>query len=184
MKGVIFTEFLELVETGFGMEVADHVITRGCPFQTTGFTSVGSYNHRDLISMVSELSQLSNTPASQLVHAFGKHMFTHFLKHYPDAFEHASSTFELLTRVEEVIHVEVKKLNPEAELPSFSFPTVDEGTLEVVYQSTRPFADLAHGLIEACIEHYGESIEVVRRDLEGEPGTHASFVLRQPTPKV
>ncbi len=31
MKGVIFTEFLELVETGFGMETADQVITRGCP---------------------------------------------------------------------------------------------------------------------------------------------------------
>ena len=107
-------------------------------------------------------------------------MFGHFVSHYPEAFEHATSTFELLLRVEEVIHVEVKKLNPDAELPSFSFPAVEEGKLEIVYQSTRPFADLAHGLIEACIEHYQENLVVIRKDLDGEPGTHASFTLGAP----
>ena len=66
MKGIIFTEFLELVETGFGMEVADQVITRGCPFHNAGFTSVGSYDHRDLISMVGELSNLAGTRPSDL----------------------------------------------------------------------------------------------------------------------
>ncbi len=177
MKGVIFTEFLELVETGFGMETADQVITRGCPFQSSGFTSVGSYDHRDLISMVNELSKLSSTPSGQLVHTFGKHMFGKFLANHPAAFERVSSTFELLLSVEEVIHVEVKKLNPEAELPSFSFPEVNEGEMQVVYKSTRPFADLAHGLIEASVEHFGEDIAIARKDLEGEPGTHALFTL-------
>jgi hypothetical protein len=178
MKGVIFTEFLDLVETGFGMEVADQVITRGCPFHKTGFTSVGSYDHRDLISMVSELSKVTDAPVPDLVKGFGKHMFKNFLQNYPDAFERVSSTFEMLLRVEDVIHVEVKKLNPDAELPSFQFPATEEGTLDVIYKSVRPFADLAHGLIEACIEHFGEELSVTRVDLEGEPGTHAIFSLK------
>lgn len=178
MKGMIFTEFLELVETGYGMEVADQVITRGCPFHSGGFTSVGSYDHRDLIAMVGELSKVANTPANVLVYQFGKHMFGKFLEQHPDAFERVSSTFELLLSVEDVIHVEVKKINPEAELPSFSFPATDEGCLDIVYQSTRPLADLAHGLIAASIEHFQESLQVERVDLDGAPNTHAKFSLR------
>ncbi len=177
MRGLIFTEFLELVETGYGMEVADQVITRGCPFHTGGFTSVGAYDHRDLVSMVGELSKVADTPASDLVYKFGKHMFGKFLEDHPEAFERVSSTFELLLRVEDVIHVEVRKLNPEAELPSFKFPATDEGTLDVVYQSSRPFADLAHGLIAASIEHFREPLQIVRTDLEGAPNTHAKFSL-------
>lgn len=178
MKGLIFTEFLELVETGFGMEVADQVITRGCPFHNGGFTSVGTYDHRDLVSMVGELSKVAEIPSKALVYDFGKHMFKKFLNDHPQAFERISSTFEMLLRVEDVIHVEVRKLNPDAELPTFSFPATDEGSLNVVYKSTRPFADLAHGLIAACIEHFQEPLEIIRTDLDGEPNTHAMFSLR------
>ncbi len=183
MKGVIFTEFLELVESDYGMEVADQVITLGCPFHnTTGFTSVGSYDHRNLMAMIDELSRVTNSPVPDLVQGFGKHMFGKFMQGYPEAFERVTSTFEMLLRVEDVIHVEVKKLNPEAELPSFNFPTTDEGSLDVVYKSARPFADLAHGLIEACVEYFGEELSVTRVDLEGEPGTHAMFSLKPRVP--
>jgi Haem-NO-binding len=178
MKGLIFTEFLELVETCFGMEVADQVITKGCPFHTSGFTSVGTYDHRDLLSMVGELSKVADVASRDLVFQFGKRMFGKFLEQHPEAFERVSSTFELLLSVEDVIHVEVRKINPEAELPSFTFPATTEGSLDVVYQSSRPFADLAHGLISASIAHFKESLEIIRTDLEGEPNTHAMFSLR------
>ncbi len=183
MKGVIFTEFLELVESGFGMEVADQVIMRGCPFHQAGFTSVGTYDHRYLSAMVGELSKLTDSPESELVRGFGKRMFGKFLQGYPEAFERVTSTFEMLVRVEDVIHVEVKKLTPDAELPTFRFPATDEGCLDVVYKSSRPFADLALGLIEACIEHFGEDLSVTRVDLDGELGTHAKFSLRPRLPK-
>ncbi len=181
MKGVVFTEFMELVESGFGMQVADNVLTKGCPFQT-GFTSVGTYNHHDLLSMVGELSSETGLPSQALVHAFGKHLFKKFYQGYPDLFAQVSSTFELLNNVENVIHVEVLKLTPEAELPTFRFPPTEQGCLAVEYQSPRPFADLAGGLIEASIEHFGESLSVTRTDLKGPPGTHALFHLRPTCP--
>ncbi len=178
MKGVMFTEFLELVEDQFGMEMADTVITKGCPFHSGGFTAVGSYDYRSLLSMVDQLSQQTGAERAALLRQFGRHMFSKFLESYPDAFDRATSTFDLLLRVEEVIHGEVRKLNPDAELPSFRFPATDEGCFDVEYESTRPFADLAHGLIEACIEHFNESLEISREELEGEPGTHVLFSLR------
>ena len=181
MKGVVFTEFLELVETGFGMQVADNVLTKGCLFHT-GFTSVGTYDHHDLIGMVGQLSTETGMPPKDLVHAFGKHLFQKFYAGYPDSFAGITSTYELLYSVENAIHVEVLKLNPDAELPTFRFPPAEPGCFNLEYQSKRPFADLAGGLIEASIEHYGESLSVSRIDLDGAPGTHALFQLKPQCP--
>ncbi|MFT4982342.1 MAG: hypothetical protein ACI9UR_002213, partial [Bacteroidia bacterium] len=41
MKGIVFTEFLELVEDKFGLEVVNQIID-GCELETDGvYTSVG-----------------------------------------------------------------------------------------------------------------------------------------------
>ena len=180
MKGSVFTEFLELVEQKFGMACADRVVTKGCPFHG-GYTSVGSYDHQQLIDMVVELSKETQVAPNQLVKAFGHHLFERFFQSYPDAFEGATGTFDLLRRVETVIHVEVQKLTPDAELPRFEFPESSPDALQVVYQSQRPFADLAEGMIEACIVHFGEPLKVHRDDLPGPPGTSAKFTLTQRT---
>lgn len=177
MKGVVFTEFLDLVEDGFGMPVADRVLTKTCPIHQ-GFTSVGYYDYHDLLKMVGHLSEETGVEPRTLVHAFGKHMFQSFLTSNPEDFESVSGTFELLKRVEDVIHVEVLKIHADAELPKFSFPPAPENSLRMVYESKRPFADLAAGLIEASIEHFKEALVVERQDLEGEPGTRAEFLIK------
>jgi hypothetical protein len=56
----------------------------------------------------------------------------------------------------------------------------DEMAIE--YRSARPFAYLAHGLIEATIAHYDESITIEHQDLSGGRQDHSRFLLtRQPT---
>ena len=176
MKGVVFTEFLELVESKFGMEVADRVQTKGFP-QDTGFTSVGTYDHQILISLVVELSQETGIPVRDLVLVFGKHLFHSFGRNFPETLEGVTNTFELLRKVEGVIHGEVQKLYPDAELPSFRFPPSPDGHFQMEYISARPFADLAEGLIVASIEHFGDDLKFERTDLDGAPGTHALFYL-------
>ncbi len=178
MKGVIFTEFLELVETGFGMEAADRVITRGCPMHNCGFTSVGTYDYRDLISMVGELSALTNQPPEVLVHAFGKHMFARFSQRLSRAFERSRRPSSCYWRVEEVIHVEVKKINPDAELPSFTFlqPIRIVSTL-----CTNPLAPLQTSLTVSSRQVSNTTVRRSRsdrHDLEGAPGTRARFSIR------
>jgi hypothetical protein len=177
MKGVVFTEFLELVEDKFGLTTVDNVMTKGCPFQR-GFTSVGTYDYRELLSMVEQLSSETGAPAAVLVKTFGNHLFHTFLKSYPEAFLNTQSTEDLLRQVEDVIHIEVRKLYPDAELPTFKFPQANPNEFTVEYQSSRPFADLAEGLIEASIDHFGESFIVRRTDMDGEPGTHCLFHLQ------
>ena len=52
--------------------------------------------------------------------------------------------------------MEVLKLYPDAELPSFRTELLSEHVLQMDYRSDRAMGALAHGLIEACGEHYDE----------------------------
>ena len=178
MKGIVFTELLELVEEKFGYEVVDRMISSANLENDGAFTAIGTYDHNDLLRMVVALSDESGLPVPALVNAFGRHLFKTFSKNYNDKIAGFESSFQLLEKVEGFIHVEVRKLYPDAELPKFVYARPAEDQLEIVYRSTRPFADLCEGLIQQCVEHFGESIDIEREDLSDD-GTAARFLLTQ-----
>lgn len=164
MKGIVFTEFLEMVESQFSIDMAEQIIEMAQAESVGVYTSVGTYDHAELVSLVVSLSQETSTPISDLLNSFGKHLFQKFLQAYPAFFTEARDAFDLLERVDGHIHVEVKKLYPDAELPKFETRRVGANQLEMIYTSSRHFEDLAEGLIDACVEYYTQPI-VVRRSI-------------------
>ena len=125
------------------------------------------------------LGRYPNSPAlavPELVQNYGKHLFQRFQVLYPEFFEGIDSALDLLPLVESYIHVEVRKLYPDAKLPTFDCIRTDDA-LELTYRSERPFADLAEGLIRACAETYHDTLQVQRIDLGDGTGTSARFVL-------
>jgi hypothetical protein len=141
------------------------------------YTTVGTYDHGEILRLVTALSRETKMPVPDLVQTFGHHLFGQFVRGFPRFFEGIASAFDFLHRVEGFIHIEVRKLYPDAELPQFTCERPSPGCLVMAYRSTRPFADLAHGLIRGCIDHFGEAIDVVREDVPGSGGTRARFVL-------
>ncbi len=183
MKGIVFTEFQELVEAKFGLEVYDKLVSSSCPFSGGAYTSVGTYDYKELIQLVSKLSEETGIEFGGLVKAFGQHLFGRLADSFPQFVEGAQSAIELISQIEDHIHVEVKKLYPDAELPKFDFQTLDENKWSLEYNSSRPFADLAEGLIDGAIAFYGDDIEYGREDnANAEPGTSATFLLTQKDP--
>ncbi len=179
MKGIVFTEFLELVESQFGLDVVDEII-EGTDLPSGGaYTAVGTYEYTELLGLVGALSARTATPVSTLVHTFGKHLFGRFVVSYPFIVDHISTTADFIDKVEGLIHVEVRKLYPDARLPTIEFRRVDDHNAHVEYKSDRPFADLAVGLIEACAEHFGEELTINRVDGASAPNQakfHLHFV--------
>lgn len=176
MKGIVFTELIEMVEADLGIEIADKMI-RGAETSNEGaYTAVGTYDHAELIRLVISLSEETGVPVSELVRSFGRYLFTRFHVLYPQFFTGSDSAIDFLPMVETYIHVEVRKLYPDAELPSFDCQSND-GVMRMTYSSKRPFADLAEGLILACVDHFKDNIEVSRVDLGEQDGTNACFVL-------
>ena len=179
MKGVVFTEFLEMVETRFSPEMVEEMLS-GCSLASGGvYTSIGTYEHSELVALVVDLSRRTGTPVPGLVHAFGRHLLHRFTVGFPGFFTSAADTFEFLERVEGYVHIEVRKLYPDAELPSFACRRLDGDTLEMVYRSHRGFSDLACGLIEACAEHYGEVVTIAMDDLSEGTKTQVRFVVHR-----
>jgi hypothetical protein len=179
MKGVVFTEFLEFVEEQMSPEMADRVVERADPASGGAYTGVGTYDYTEMLDLVTALSEETGQPAADLVRTFGEHLFARFSESHPEFFAGIDGAFELLQNVEDYIHVEVRKLYPDAELPTLACEFPRDGQMHMTYRSGRPFADLAEGLIHGCISHFGEPVAVEREDWAAgdEAGTAARFTL-------
>jgi hypothetical protein len=175
MKGVVFTEFLEMVESRFGAARAGQLVDDTAPASGGAYTAVGTYPHQELVAMVVLLAQLENVPVPALLKAFGRYLLGRFVVLYPATTKGYSSTLELVEQIEHTIHKEVRKLYPDAELPRFEVRRTSADALEVVYLSTRHFEDLAEGLIEGCAAHFGEELELRREPV----GDGVRFSLRR-----
>lgn len=178
MKGIVFTEFLEMVEDKFGFDIADKIVSEAVLPSGGVYTAVGTYDHAEMVSLVVNLSRESQLPVSDLLKAFGEHLFGRFVSGYGHFFQGVMSAFDFMAKIEDYIHVEVRKLYPDAELPSFQIKRPDENTLIMVYSSERGLADFAEGLILGCIAHFQESIEIIRENLKDD-NSFARFTLQK-----
>ena len=177
MKGIVFTEFLEMVEDKFSPAVVDKIIEASELSTDGAYTAVGTYHHSELIQLVVHLSEESDVDIPLLIRTFGIYLFGRFVEMYPVFFEENSSCFDFLQLIENHVHVEVKKLYPDAELPTFTTTVIDDKTLEMIYQSKRPFAPLAEGLMQGCINYYKENITIDIVDLSGGKNNHVKYIL-------
>ena len=110
---------------------------------------------------------------------FGQQLFGRFVRIYPRFFDGITSMFEFLENVDGYIHVEVRKLYRDAELPHFTSERLDDRKLTLTYRSTRPFADLAEGLILGCAAHYGDPVAVSREQIHDSTGSGTRFLIER-----
>ncbi len=164
MKGIVFTEFVEMVESVFSPDTMDRVFDRVSLPSGGAYTSVGTYDHSEIVQLAVALSEETNTPVTDLVKAYGEHLFARFTQLYPDYFEGQNDTFAFLHHVENYIHTEVIKLYPDAEIPRFHFQTSSDSELVFDYLSTRHLGDVAEGLLRGCVSHFAENIEITAED--------------------
>ena len=177
MKGVVFTEFIDMVEDTFSLQVADEMIDTAELASGGIYTSVGTYDYQEMVRLVTQLSRITGIEITVLMYKFGEYLLEVFVRGYPRFFEEATNAFDFLKRIDNHIHVEVKKLYPKAELPVFEYEEPSEDVLILRYSSPRGFGALAQGLIQSCVAHYAEDIEIDNNDLSDGQGTNVVFTL-------
>ncbi len=179
MKGMVFSAFIEMVEERFSMDVSDQIIEESQLASGGAYTTIGTYDHGEIIALVGRLSAHSGIPESKLLIAFGEYLFPSLVKRHPFLLHGLDNAFDVMRKVDQYIHVEVRKLYPDAQLPVFNYEQPDENTLVMIYSSKRPFADLAEGMISGCIQYFDEHIAMERVDTGDEPGTSARFTMKK-----
>ena len=144
------------------------------------YTSVGTYDHAELVGLLMKLSEKTDTPPAALPQTFGRHLFDVFLQNYGVFFENITDPFDFLESIEDYIHVEVRKLYSDAELPTFESQRPDDQTIILIYASKRGFSDLAYGLINATCDHWQTPVTIETTELTPENDLHRmQFTIRK-----
>lgn len=176
MKGFIFTHFLEMVEAEHGYDMVDQLLTESELPSGGIYSAVGTYHYREMQILVERLSAKVHQPTGELYYQFGRYFFRVFEQHYDVFLRKQTNTLDLLAVLDDYIHVEVRKLYPEAELPQFKSRRLAPDQLELIYISERRMSAFAKGLIERCLRYYEEKGDISMEHLD-ESGTTVRFII-------
>jgi hypothetical protein len=177
MKGIVFTEFLEMVENCYSADMVDDIIDASQLASGGIYTAVATYPHQEMVALMLALCERTGNTVQEELRAFGRYLFGRFFQLYPHFFKDVPDAFTFLSGIEGIIHAQVLKLYPDAELPRFHIEEHDAQHLTMRYESIRHFEDLAEGLIAGCVETFGEQITIRRETLGSGDSRQERFIL-------
>jgi hypothetical protein len=175
MKGMIFTELVEFVEDQFGFEVADAMLEASMLEEKGAYTQADNYSFEELLAIVSRLAEVTNVPMGELIETYGRHLFGRIVGLYPPMVANFSSSLPFIAQVDTFIHPQVKKLYPDADLPSFQVISLSANELVIDYVSNKPLIPMARGLMLGAADYFKEKIEIFEDNSFREEGHLARF---------
>lgn len=181
MKGVIFNILEEFILDGWGREAFEDILL-SCPVHMhEGHVAPGTYADADMVTIVQKTCErLKVSPADALT-AFGRFMFPRLVARYPQVVEGISDPYQLLEQIDDVIHVEVCKLMPDAVTPRVRCePMGDSDEMTVRYQSSRKLCEVFAGLLQGVGEQYGRTTEYRQLSCMHEGSDCCVFKVRFP----
>ncbi|MGB3773898.1 MAG: heme NO-binding domain-containing protein [Leeuwenhoekiella sp.] len=180
MKGIVFTEFLEMVEQKFGLETVDEIITRSELPSGGAYTSVGIYDFFEMQRLILNLNEITGITVDDLIYTYGCYFFQILVKHHSDILNMYSSPILLLASIEDHIHVQVRKIYPGAELPTFKIITQSNNYLEMMYLSERSMYMFAKALMDKTFQHYHENSKIELEKLKADGSEVLFKIYKQP----
>lgn len=178
MKGIVFTEFLDLVEDKFGLEMVDKIISQSNLESGGAYTSVGTYSFSEMLQLVTNLSGNTGISTDDLLLVYAEHFFSVIETSYPGLLATYKDPIEMLASIEDHIHIEVQKIYPDAELPTFIVEEKTENSIIMVYKSSRAMHHFGLGLMNKTFEHFNTKASIVLEKIK-EDGTEVRFIVNK-----
>ena len=179
MKGAVFTILQEMVETQMGFEMWDSLIEE-CDLPSEGiYTSAATYDDEEIFVLVGKMVEKTNIPANELLDTFGHYLFGKLHASLPASVQLPDNFFDYMEKVDSVIHVEVKKLDRNAETPEVIVESRNDKQMVLRYFSAKKLCHLAIGLLKGAADHFGETITVSMPDCMHEGHDHCTLILER-----
>jgi len=159
LKGLVFTTFYDFCEGQFGPDMLDDVIGDARLPHAGAYTSVGTYPFEEMVALITALAKRSGLGMPTLLERFGEFCFCCWVRKFPALFADRD-LFDVLADIDNFHESEVRKLYPDAELPSFTVVDRDGNRILLDYHSCKPLADLPIGVIRGASSHLGVSVNV------------------------
>ncbi len=177
MQGSIYTAFSDMIIEQMGMEQWNELIEQTSPPSQGVYTSGEQYQDSELINMVQALSTKTGIATELLIEKFGRYLFNKLYDTSPIDISRLDNLKSFLLAIDNLIHVEVKRLHPKAYLPTFEYETIDENTLIMYYSSKRKLCHASIGLIFGAAEKFNEKISIEHPECMHQGATRCKLVI-------
>jgi hypothetical protein len=178
LKGIIFSEFLNLVEAKFGLETVDEIIEKSDLESEGIYTSIGTYSFSEMLQLLNHLSSKTNILIDDLLLIYAEHFFSVIEDSYPGLLASYKDPIEMISSIENHIHVEVRKIYPDAELPTFIVKEKNKNSLTMIYKSSRAMHHFGLGLMNKTFEYFNSKASIVLEKIK-ENGTEVRFIINK-----
>ena len=158
MKGVVFDLFEQAIVRHHGEDAWDDLL--GKAGLSGAYTSLGSYPDADLGRLVEGTAATYDMDPQDVIRWFGREALPLLAGAYPEFFTHHTTTRPFLLTLNDIIHPEVRKVYPGADVPWFDISDSADGDLVMGYTSHRRLCAFAEGLIQGAAAHYAEPVAI------------------------
>lgn len=176
MKGLVFVLLENRIRADHGDQAWDEIL------EETGlegvYTTVGDYPYQEFVALLEAAEPYIGERGREAQRWFGRRALHQLAEEFFELFEPHDSTRAFALTINDVIHPEVRKLYPGAEVPTFDIDEAPaEGDLLLRYNSGRGLCSFAEGLLEGTADLYGETITVEQPACVHEGDPHCDLVL-------
>ena len=171
MKGIFFTELLEMVEKEFGWEVTEKIVSKLGAGNNGVYDNHADYPYDQFTELVNILSFEVKRSVPDLTKNFGEYLFSRLVILYRPEFAGNSDIFQFLEQVDDFIHVKMQDRFPDARIRGFKAERISDTSFQITYRSKRGLVDLAIGLFMGCQRFFNEELILSTEFLSEDDGT-------------
>lgn len=139
MKGLLFTELLEMIEEEYGYNTANAVVLNAKLHSKGIYTSAKVYHRNEMAVLFEQLQRQTKLPFETLAKAFGRHLCKRVLISYPQQMPYFYRIFSSITK--------------KGSLALFENFKDDNRTLTVVYDPAQKLTCVTEGIVQGYLEH-------------------------------
>jgi hypothetical protein len=178
MKGIVFTELLQHVESKFGLEMVDKIVKES-KLEYKGLYSVNkAYNFSKMLQLLNSLSANTNISIDDLLLVYSEHFFSVLKKSHNNIFSSYTCPIEMLSSIGNHIYLDVKRDYPTAEVPSFIIEEKTKNSIVMVYKSSRAMYSFGLGLMYKTFENYNTTATIKFEKIRDD-GTEVKFFIQK-----
>ncbi|OCQ22147.1 hypothetical protein A7985_10180 [Pseudoalteromonas luteoviolacea] len=178
MKGHIFMLLEDFISEVAGDEVLYEALEE-CSFDSSkGFVRTENYPDEQLVELVNIVVGKMGISISEAHFSFGQWLYPKLSNLLPSQFTQYPHPAHVLKQLDDLHHVELKKLYPDAQPPAFQYNVTGPYTAQLIYTSPRRLFDLVKGVLAGMSSYYAVNIEVeVQHNWQGNNNC-ANFLLK------
>ena len=160
MKGEVFNLFEAFICNNWGEDRFEEILENASSELETKEPFVGpeTYPDHDMLTMVKHTCSSLEVEVSDAMKSFGEFCFKPLASKVPELVSSLETPFDLLSKLDSVVHPEVRKLYPGAITPHFKASKNEDGSITLEYRSPRKLYDFAEGLLAAVAKHFNKNL--------------------------